>query len=140
MSTISCDDPQGFDLHHGPSFIGDDYATNDISHSERYGSEPTFVLRSDAPEELLILWGSAMPEEIPDEEAEQLGMNPKAERAVVVYRSEEQVTAVRPYAGGAELVSLYPKLGYGVYTTHTHWQTSGRVNANFYFGECRFSE
>ncbi len=140
LITIHCSDPQGFNLYHGPDELTEKFDKNVTSHADRFGSKPTFVLDTKKPGELLVLWGTFIPPGVSEELIQKLDLKAKAEQASIVFRNRRQISAIHPYKGGVNLYTLYPKLGYGVFTTHTHWQTSGKVNAYLYYGECRFTQ
>ncbi len=140
LITIHCSDPQGFNLYHGPDELTEKFDKNVTSHADRFGSKPTFVLDTKKPGELLVLWGSFVPPGVSEALIQKLDLKAKAERASVVFRNSRQISAIQPYEGGVYLYTLYPKLGYGVFTTHTYWATSGKVYASLYYGECSFTQ
>ncbi len=140
LITIHCSDPQGINLYHGPGDLTEKFEKNVTSHADRFGSKPTFVLDSKKPGELLVLWGTFIPPGVSEELIQKLDLRAKAEQASIVFRNRRQISAIQPYEGGVNLYTLYPELGYGVFTTHLHWQTSGKVQAYLYYGECRFTQ
>ena len=137
LITVNCDDPKGFTVTHGPNLPGNPPWDNEVSLRERFGSKPSFILDTDDPEQLLVLWGSYIHPRLRDKDIEMLDLRAKAKRAIVVYRNANQITAIEKYQGGVYMYSLHPKLEYGVFSLHRNYKT-GAAAPYLYYGACTF--
>lgn len=140
LMTIRCEDPLGSFLFHGPDIYDGQFKSR-VTPTERFGSSPTFLLDSRSPTRLTVLWGSATPPGMPAELKKALESDPKhagkASDATIVFQSDDQFTAVERYDQGVYLYSLFPKLGYGVFSDHGH-ALNGQVKVNTFYGTCQF--
>jgi len=137
LVTVNCDDPKGFKLTHGPNLPGEPPWNNLEQVAERFGSKPSFILDTEDPEHLLVLWGSYIAPELPPEAVEMFDLKAKAKKAMVVYRNDHQVTSIEKYQQGMYMYSLYPKLSYGVFSLHRNY-TTGAAAPWMYYGPCTF--
>jgi len=126
--TVECDDPQGVTLYSGKQDI-----------SERFGSAPKFILDASDPKQMIVLWGSHVDSRLPEQFVDKLGLRPSAVKATIVFRDEDQITAMRTDQQGLYVYTLYPKLEIGVFSAHRHW-TTGETAANMYHGQCKFTQ
>ena len=137
LVTVICDDPKGFELRHGPSYPELPDSDNEATMVDKFGSKPTFILDLSDPQYLTILWGSMIHPKLPEDFIDLLDLRAKAEKARIVYHNEHQITALNEYEGGVNLYTLYPKLGYGVFTSHRN-NTRGGASPYMYYGPCTF--
>lgn len=140
LVTITCDDPEGFLIFHGENILRGPGIHHEAVTAERFGSKPTFILDSKRPDKMIVLWGSYIAEGLAEELIEALDLEAEANEALVVFRDEDQITAIEPYEQGVYTYSLYPKLNYGIYTKSGHWATEEHAVAWIYYGTCSFPE
>lgn len=135
ITTVRCDDPRGFQIAHGKDYRDKpNYHSEDVA--EQFGSRPLFVIDSTDRNFITVIWDGA--ETFGKELAEKYSPA-NAVKAQIVYRNRDQISAVEPYPGGVYVHSLYPRLGYGVFTKQGHWTSGETASAWIYFAPCTFS-
>ena len=113
-TTVTCDDPQGT-TGRGLLELGEQRW--ETLPTVYVGAHPTFLLDDVTPHILYGTWGAA-----PDESMTAPSPPPSV-TATVLTQARGQITAV--FAGAQTVrISLFPKLGIGVFTSHSHFPMS----------------
>ena len=129
MVTITCEDPAGINLYHGPDPITGKAVESEATSSSRFGDRPRFILDTEHPEYLLVLWRGYIPEDL-EPLLDPKVLAEKATKATIVARDADQITAIEVHSQGVYAYSLFPKLSYGVFSNHARY-TNGQIASWF---------
>jgi hypothetical protein len=83
---------------------------------------------------LTVLWGDTH-FNIP----EDLTRPPKAKQYPIVHLSLDQISAIASNSNEVWVYSLYPKLGYGIFSRHMHYNGLEHLVVNTFYSKCRFA-
>ena len=128
--TVTCNSPKGTSVDYGTGQFGTGMKVETNKDGYR-GDTPVFVIDDAKPNKMLVIWG----------ESKTLGpaAETKATEAIIIHQTANQISAVEPYEVGAWLYTLYPKLGIGYFSRHSH-QYSGTVSVGvIFYSLCKFS-
>ena len=128
--TVTCNPPQGTRFDYGTGLFGTGMKVETNKDGYR-GVTPVFVIDDAKPNKMLVIWG----------ETKTLGpaAETRAAEAIIIYQTVDQIIAVESYEVGAWLYSLYPQLGIGYFSRHSH-QYKGTVSVGvIFYSLCKFS-
>ena len=141
--TVTCQPPKGSRVNYG--IPPEDWLAQRDARQSRFeletsedsftGVNPTFLVNRQKPERMTVIWGDTKVEGLPEE----LMRTPEAKEFPIVHSSEDQITAVEAYSNGVWVYSLYPKLGFGVFTRQTHYTGVEHAIGAVFYSKCRFS-
>lgn len=131
--TATCEAPTGSRIDYGTEGL-DDAAELKLTVGEDSitGSTPIFIVNDDN-RTMTVVWGGTKIPGVPLELSA-----PSAKEAKIVYRSDEQITAIEILPGGIWVYSLYPELEYGLFTRQTHWMLGKHLVGNLFHSKCTF--
>lgn len=109
--TVTCDEPTGPRLEIGtqPNESAPKVKTSTDSFT---GVRPTFVFNSENSTELTVIFGSTTPKGLPS----GIAVAPSGVQSKVVFMSDSQISALEEEPYGIWIYSLFPKIGYGIFT------------------------
>ncbi len=130
--TVTCEAPKGpridFGTDHLAGVLRPELQTSEDSFT---GVSPTFILDDKNPGMMIVLWGNTKLPGIPEEPV-------RAQEFPIVHHSTSQIVVLESYANGAWVHSLYPRLGFGLFTRHSHWSTEDHAVGTLIFSRCKF--
>ncbi len=140
--TVTCQPPKGSRISYG--IPPEDWLVQRDDSQSRFeletgetsftGVNPIFLLDGENPQEMIVIWGDTKVEGVPEEL-----IRSDAKKLPIVHLSENQITAVESYSNGVWVHSLYPKLGFGVFTRQTHYTGVEHAIGAVFYSKCRFS-
>lgn len=129
--TATCEAPTGTRIDYGEKFGIKAEPELTVGKDSFTGITPAFIVNDDNT--MTVLWGGTKVQGVPEEMTA-----PKAMEAIIIYRSEEQITALEIVPNGIWIYSLYSELGYGVFTRQTHWVLGKHLVGNLFHSKCTF--
>lgn len=140
LLTATCEAPQGPRVDYGQELLPDPGTfTSDSPRQLKLGNDsfsgvrPIFIVNDDRS--MTVLWGDHKPIGLPD----GIIRENRAEHALIVSESEEQITAIQIGNSSIWLYSLYPRLGYGLYTRNSHHVIGHHLVGSMMHSTCKFS-
>ena len=129
-----CDSPRGFRVDYGYGVLGLSDLTLETGEDSFTAINPLFSIDSEEPDVLQLVWGDTVFPGV----AKELRREPGLERATVIAKSPQYISAVKPYAGGTWVYSLYPGLGFGVFSRHDILLDVGHIAGSLFYAKCVF--
>ena len=140
LFTATCEEPQGPRVDYGHELLLDPGTfTSDSPRQLKLGNDsfsgvrPVFIVNDD--KSMTVLWGDQKSIGLPDD----LIRENRAEHALIVSESEEQITAIQIGNSSVWLYSLYPRLGYGLSTRNSHHVIGHHLVGSRMHSTCKFS-
>jgi hypothetical protein len=130
--TVTCDDPQGTTTLYDSGLLELGEQRWETLPTLYAGAHPTFLLDDATPQILYGTWGAA-----PDETMAAPSPPPSV-AATIVLESRGQITAVFAGAQTVWIYSLFPKLGIGVFTSHSHFPMDYTSRSTSTYAQCQF--
>lgn len=130
--TATCEPPTGPRIDYGDEKIGTRSEPKlKVQEDSFTGITPIFIVNDD--ETMTVVWGGTKVQGVPEEMSA-----PSAMEAKIIYRSDEQITALEIVSGGIWVYSLYPELEYGVFTRQVHWMLGKHLIGTLFHSKCAF--
>ena len=133
MLTVTCDSPKGKRYDYGKGLLGHEKTKFQESADSFTDSNPIFVLDNNTPTELSVIWGDT--KSIP----KAMQRPTIAAQHPIVPFSKGQITAVNDYDNGVWVYSLFPKLGYAVFTRQSNWAEGQHATGSVLYAKCEFA-
>ena len=142
LFTATCEEPHGPRIDYGEElFTNAGTAASSLKRELKHGDDsfsgvrPVFIVNDD--KSMTVLWGDTQAPGLP----EDLRRPQRAEVAIIIHQSEEQITAVVQLGKSSVwLYSLYPQLGYGLYTRNAHHVIGHHLVGSMMYSKCQFSQ
>mgnify|MGYP001102787119 CR=1 FL=1 len=135
----TCESPKGPRIDYGDIFDlqGQKIQSTDqgfIIGEDGYSNmKPSFFINSEEPNILYSIWGNAVPDDLKNILTAK-DKNNKTEKNTIINKNDFVITATRHIqgtrGGTTWMVTLYPKMGIGYFTSHSHVINSLGINNN----------
>jgi hypothetical protein len=130
--TVTCDDPQGTTTLYESGLLELGEQRWETVPTVYANAHPTFVLDEATPQRLHVTWGAS-----PNETTVPPSPPPSAE-AMMLLEARGQITAVFSGAQTVWIFSLFPKLGIGYFTAHSHFPMGYSSRSTSTHAPCQF--
>jgi hypothetical protein len=118
----------------GQGFLGTERKELEESQDSFTGVNLVFILDSGAPNRLTVVWGDS--KGIP----KGMQLPAKATQHPIVHFSAGRITAMNNDENGVWVYSLFPALGFGVFTRQSHWGSQRyHATGSVLYAMCQFA-
>jgi len=126
--TVVCEPPKGPRIDYGSEAFTESPFKLEKTEDSFTGVNPTFIFDDQDSSNAIMLWGTTRGLE-----------ETKAQQVPIIMRTKDQISLIEVDGNGVWVHSLYPQLGFGIFTRQGHWTGTNHAKGMIFYAKCNFA-